>query len=344
MKQILLLILLFSITACKKEFPDLLNKELKYSDKDFSGAHFQDFSVYENVTTKNSKIPKAKTNTKKQYPWEIAISQKRAEETADQIKKSITAITDGASDYNKEPSSSIYFYALVDNFYTKEQLSEYEKTESITTQKSILDYIKATVKSYELTNEKNEKIKLNQNGLGLNLGGFETKNGKLLQGIAFQTMGMGNSEYLRLKGHVVIEIEIPVEYEKEEISENNIGDTFTIGGQKVQILEFDADVIHYKLFDSDAENFSIYVDNYGKIKIPENTYTKFRNNQGLDYDSFLKKYKEFGLENMQYPDKGNFVSVLRSDDSQLEKVFFYSPKASKLVKKTIRIPVNIQIK
>lgn len=348
MKQFLLLLILFSITACQKEYSDLINKELNYSDKDFNKTHFQEFRIYEDITTKNNKLPKAATNTKKQYPWEISISQKRAEETLKQIEESIIAMTDGASDYNKEPSSSIYFSSLVNNFYTRQQLSEYEKTGSITSQISILDYIKATVKNYELTNEKNEKIKLNGDVLGLNIGGFEKKNGKLLEGIAFETLGMGKSEYLRLNGYIVIEIEIPVNYEKVEITKNNIGDQFIIGEQKVEILEFDANVIHYKLFDTNSKKFSIYIDNcngnYGEIESPENVYKKFRNNQGLDYDSFVKKYKEFGLDKMIYTNKGNFVSTLRSDDCQLEKIFFYTPTASKLVKKTIRVPVNIQIK
>jgi len=349
MKQILLLFILSSVIAChNKEYPDLINKQLKYSDKDYDKKHFQDFSVYEDVTTKDDKTPKAKIVAKKQYPWEISISQKRAEQTMHQIEKSITAVTDGASDYNKAPSSSIYFSSLVDNFYTKEQLSQYEKTGSITSQRSILDYIKATVKTYDLTNEKNEKVQLNQNELGLNIGGFEEKNEKLLERIAFSTMGIGNLEYLTLKGYVNIEIEIPVEYEKVEITNQNIGDKISIGGQKIQILEFDANVIHYKLSDNNSKKISIYIDNcngnYGGVEIPENVYNKFRNNQGLDYNSFLKKYKEFDLDKIENTNQGDYVSILKSDDCQLEKVFFYCPVNSKLVKKTIRVPVNIQIK
>lgn len=350
MKQILLLIILFSITACqsKKEYPDLIDKESIYSDKDYNKKHFQDFTVYEDVTTKNSKKPKAKNLTKKQYPWDVSAPKKRTEETLSQIEKSITAITDPASDYSKEPSSSIYFYSLINNFYTKQQLSEYEKTGNITTQTSLLDYIEAKVKNYQLTNEKNEKIKLNTNVLGLNIGGFEEKNGKMLQVIAFETMGMRNSKYLRLKGFVDIEIEIPVEYEKIEVTKKDIGDKFKIAGQKIQILEFDDNVIHYKLFNSSSKKFSIYIDNcngsYGGVTIPENIYKKFRNNQGLDYNSFLKKHKEFGLDKIETKNEGDFVSTLKSDDCQIERVFFYYPIDSELVKKIIRVPVNIQIK
>lgn len=349
MKQILLLLILGSITACQnKNYPDLINKESKFSDSDFTKEHFQEFLIYEDITTKNNKLPKPKPSAKKQYPWMLSVSKERTEETLNQIEKSIIAITDGASDYNKEPSNSINFSSLVDNFYTEQQLSEYRKNRSITTQSSILDYIKATIKKYDLTNEKNEKIKLNGEVLGLGGGGFEEKNGKLLEGIVFQTLGMGDSKYLRLKGYVDIEVEIPVEYEKIEITKSDIGDKFSIGDQKIQILEFDANAIHYKLFNSDSQNFSVYIDNcngnYGSVQSPENVYDKFRDNQGLDYASFLKKYKEFGLDKMENPNEGNFVSVLKSDDCQLEKVFFYCPITSKLAKKTIRVPVNIQIK
>jgi len=349
MKRILLPLILFSITACQnKSYPELINKNSEFSDADFNKEHFQEFLVYEDITTKNNALPKAKPSEKKQYPWDVLVSKERTEATLNQIEKSITAITDGASDYNKEPSNSIYFSSLVDNFYTEQQLYQYKKTGSITTQTSILDFIKATVKAYDLTNEKNEKIKLNGENLGLNGAGFEEKNGKLLEGIAFQTMGMGDSKYLRLNGYVDIEVEIPVEYEKIEITKNDIGDKFNIGGQKVQILEFDANAIHYKLFGSDSKNFSIYIDNcngnYGSVQSPESIYDQFRNNQGLDYDSFVKKYKEFGLDKMENTNDANFVSALKSDDCQLEKVFFYCPITSKLIKKTIRVPVNIKIK
>jgi hypothetical protein len=350
MKQILITILIFPLlVSCQsKDYPELINKVAKYDNNDYEKEHFSEFAIYEEATTKNINLPKAKILANKKYPWETSASEKRTVELANQIKKTITATTDGASEYNKEPSSTICFYSLVDNFFTEQQLSEYKKTGTITTQKSILDYIKATIIAYELTNEKNEKIKLKSEVLGHVGGGFEEKNGKLLDGIGFETLVMGNSEYLRLNGYIDIEIEIPTEYEKVEITKNDIGNKFSIGEQKIQILEFDANVMHYKLFDTRDRKSSIYIDdrngNFGEVTIPESLYIKFRNNQGLDYNSFLKKYKEFGLDKIEQTMEGNYVSVLKSDECQFEKVIFYCPVATKVVKTKIRVPVNINIK
>ena len=179
-------------------------------------------------------------------------------------------------------------------------------------------------------------------------GGFQEKNGKLLDGIGFETLGMGEAKYLKLNGYVDIEIEIPTEYEKVEITKNNIGDKITIGGQTLQIIEFDANVLHYKLFDTRDRKSNIYIDNcngnFGEDFIPENIYAKYRNNEGLDYNSFSKTYVLSELDKIKPAENGNYVSILKSDECQFEKVFFYCPVNSKLVKAKIKIPVNINIK
>ncbi|WP_026976844.1 hypothetical protein [Flavobacterium tegetincola] len=350
MKKIIVMVLFPLIFACqgKKEYPELIDKqEARNADEDYEKEHFQEFLVYEDVTTKDGKTAKSTKNDQTQYPWENSTSAIRAEQTLTEIEHSIQARTDGASEYNKTPSRSIYFTSLVSNYFTAKQLEEYKKTGGITSEKSVLNYIKAKVISYELTNEKNEKIKLSQEVLGLNKGGIDDETGKLLEGIGFQTLGM-DAEYLRLKGFVDIDIEIPTTYEKIEITKDNIGDKFTIAGQKIEVLELDANAFHYKLFDNKSETFDIYVDkcngNYGKIQIPESVYRKFRNNQGLDYNSFLKKYKEFGLDKMENKKEENYITALKSDECEIERIFLYCPIASKLVKKTIRVPVNIVIK
>ncbi len=350
MKKIIVMMLFPLIVACKgkKEYPELIDKkEARHADEDYEKNHFQEFLIYEDVTTKDNKISKSKKIGESQYPWQNSTSTKRAEQTLSEIEHSIKTITDGASDYSKNPSSSIYFTSLVSNYFTDKQLAEYKKLGHITSERSPLDNLKAKVKSYELTNENNQKVKLTQEVLGLNIGGIDDETEKLLEGVNFQTLGM-DSKYLRLKGYVDIEIEIPTTYEELEITKNNIGDTFKIGGQKIEVLELDANVFHYKLFDNDTESFEIYVDkcngNSGRVQIPESVYNKFRNNQGLDYNSFLKKYKEFGLDEIENKKEANHITAFKSDECEIEKIFLYCHVKSKLVKKTIRVPVNIIIK
>lgn len=180
MKNILLLIIFPLIAGCQtKEYQELINKVPKYNKVDYDKEFFFEFSIYENANTKNINLPKAKIDTIKKYPWETSESEKRIAELANQIQKTITATTDAPSNYNKEPSSTICFYSLVNNFFTTQQLAEFKKTGSITTQKTVLNYIKATIKSYDLTNEKNEKIKLRSDVLGLVGGGFQKKKWKI---------------------------------------------------------------------------------------------------------------------------------------------------------------------
>lgn len=315
MKNILLLLIFPLIASCQtKEYQELINKVPKYNKADYEKENILEFSVYENANTKNTNLPKAKIVANKKYPWETSESEKRIAELANQIQKTITATTDAPSNYNKEPSSTICFYSLVDNFFTTQQFTEYKKTGSITTQKSVLDYIKATITSYDLTNEKNEKIKLKSNLLARVSGGFQEKNGKLLDGIGFETLGMGEAKYLKLNGYVDIEIEIPTEYEKVEITKNNIGDKITIGGQTLQIIEFDANVLHYKVFDTRDRKSNIYIDicngNFGEDFIPESIYASYRNNVGLDFNPFTKIYKLSELDKIKPAANGNYVSVL----------------------------------
>ena len=60
-----------------------------------------------------------------------------------------------------------------------------------------------------------------------------------------------------------------------------------------------------------------------------------------DFASFEKKYKGFGLENAQNSNEKNSVVVIKNDDFQLDKVFFYKSKNAGIVKKTIKVPVSI---
>lgn len=344
MKKLLLLATLPYLMACqnKTDYPKLIDKAANYSDSDYAKEHFQDFQVYEDVTTKNTKLPAAPKTNKEIYPWDSSSSKDRVEKTFSEIEKSITA--ESGIVLSTETSSDVLsFTMLVSNYYSPKQLDEFKKTGSITTENSILDNLKAEIKSYELVNEKNEKIKLNQEVLGINIGGFEEKNGQLLEWIAFKTLGM-QGKFTTLKGFVEIEISLPTEYDKLEITKKNIGHKLSIGDQKIQILEFDANVLHYLLLTGKSSDFSYKIigsKSSQALEIPESVYDKFRQNQGLDFASFEKKYKEFGLENAQNSNEKNSVVVIKNDDFQLDKVFFYKAKDAGIIKKTIKVPVSI---
>lgn len=276
------------------------------------------------------------------YPWNLTSSKARIEQTFSEIEKSITAES-GIVLPTEKSSDIISFSMLISNYYSLKQLEEYKNTGSITTEKSILDNLRAKVKSYELVNEKNEKIKLNQEVLGINLGGFEEKNGQLLEWIGFKTLGM-QGEFTKLKGFVEIEISLPTEYDKVEITKKSIGEKYSIGDEKIQILEFDANVLHYLLLGGESSDFYCKIPGNSSpdaLSLSESMYDKLRKNQGLDFAGFEKKYKEFGFENAQNSNEKNSVVVIKNDNFQLDKVFFFKAKNSGIVSKTIKVPIAI---
>lgn len=349
MRTLLLALLFFpSMLSCqtKKEFPDLINKEANYTDDDYKKEHFQEFLAYEFITTKNDKTPKTENAYKNEYPWNSLATEKQAKEVLNQIEKWIIAQADGFSEHTQSPSKTVVLNSLVDNL-TEEELSEFKENGHIKSRTTVLDYIKAKVKSYELTNEKNEKITFTNDALRLILGGLENRDGKLLSTIGFETMGMEDYTYLKLKGFIAVELEIPIAYETEKITKNSVGKSIKIDDQRVDVLEFDGNVMHLKLINSDNENFSIYIDNcsqsYDGALIPESVYLKCRRNQGLSYEMFLEKYNELGWDNIGSAKDDNYVYILKSKSCRFENVFLYNPESADKVKKTIRVPVDIDI-
>ena len=236
---ILLFISLF-IYACRtKDYPALIDEvPTNYTDADFEKLEFlPNYLAYKSATTKNSRLPVASKVESQNYPWDIHYAEELANGILNEMESNFTVMTDGASDYNKTLSGTILFITLIP--LSPAESNELKAKGSITrSEKSILDEIRATVKSCDLTNEKGEKVNITQTVLGTRGGGIETKEGKDYHIFGFETLGL-NAKYLSLKGFVEIEIEIATEYEREEIDKNDVGDFVKIDGEKAKILEFD---------------------------------------------------------------------------------------------------------
>ncbi|QYS87045.1 hypothetical protein JJC03_03485 [Flavobacterium oreochromis] len=337
---------LFSFCSEKKSYPNLISEEIKYSDDDFSKQKFSDYLVYKKTTTKEIKKSTTIKSTDKKHPWDNAYSEEKANSILNEIASTITPMADNYSDDQLTPANSIRLSGLVNNF-TKSQMKEYKEKDHITTEKSGLDLINAKISKYELINEKNEKIVLDSDFLKINLGGLEEKNGKVLEGIGFETMSMGKFEFFKINGFIDIEVSLPTEYEIEEFTKEDIGKNITIDNAKIKLIEFDGDVFHFEK-DATIENeFDFYLEgisqNYNTIEVPKSIYEKFRNNQGLNYVEFIKKYSTFGINDSKLKLEKEHVCIVRADDN-LKKVYLYAPSKKKVISKIIHIPVAISVK
>lgn len=348
-KQWLLVnLIMLTLLSCSpgKKFPKLIDEVPQHhTDEDFQKSPLlSDYLAYKDATTKNSKVIVPITQKDVKYPWDTNASDAEAESVLTQIEQNIQAGKAAAAEANKEAASSILLISRIKISAADEQ--EYKEKGVLKNKKSLLDDIKGKVISARLLNEKNEKVEITNEFLGTTQGGLEEFDGKMYGHFGFQTLGLSN-EYLTLKGFIEIEIEIPVQFDHREIDQSDVGSTVKINGQKIEILELDQNTFHFVLRPGSSPDFNIYIDNCNNayssgIGIPESLYQKFRENQGLSYANFVKKYKALGLDKDKKPADENTVWIYKSDSCQIGKVFFYAPNKAKTLKKTIKVPVDIK--
>lgn len=348
-KQILLLALATAaLLSCKssKKYPALIDEApMHYTQQDQEQKPLlTDYLAYKDATTKNSGVllPIKQRDTK--YPWDTKNTEGVAEDLVEQMTKTFKAHKDDASEVNKEPSGTILLVAAIP--LDPKDAIEHSKTGTIQSKHTALDDVKGKVISYDLHNEKNEKVSITNDFLGTTQGGLQEMDGKIYQSFGFQTMGL-NTTYTTLKGFIEVGIEIPVKVDHEEIDTSDVGDVVKINNQKVRILEFDQNTLHIVVEGGGSPDFSIYFDNCnnsvsGGVGIPEKVYETFRANQGLSYEDFAKKYQALGLEKAKDIKDGNTVWIYKSDSCKIEKVFFYASDTAKTVKKTVKIAVDIK--
>lgn len=323
-----------TLSSCQtKKYPALDNKVTEHTDADYEKKHFDDFLVYKKATTK------ATSNVSQQddFPWKNTVSEKVANDIVSQIEKTLTSIVD---EYGHAPSHRVVFFTQV--MFSPEVRSVYEKEQKLHLKEVIWKHFKATILDHKLVNEKDEAVHLPNDELTISLHNVTDDGNNLSSEFVLRASTLGSSEYLNLVGFVDIEVEIVVGYERKSIDKTDIGNTLEINHQKVEIVEFDENVIHIKL--ESERNFEIFLDgcnnNYSGTGVAETIYDKFRKNQGLDYEMFIEKYDEFGLDKVEASKNLNEVWIFSCDGYALKGVFFYHP--AKTIKRRIRIPVNIK--
>lgn len=187
--------------------------------------------------------------------------------------------------------------------------------------------------------KKNEKVIIPSDNLSKNKSSNRNDNQLI---IGFVTDCNKHYNYKSINGYVVIEIEMTTKFEEIEITEPDIGKSIIFGNQKIKILELADNVFHYEILDTLAPEFEIYFDKYKQIStinLPESIYRSFRENPGMNYNDFARKFSD--LKN----DKSSFKSFFTyvAGNCKFNKVFLYRANEKDKVKKVIKIPVKIDL-
>lgn len=327
-----------TLSSCQtKKYPALDTEVMVYTDADYDKKYFDDFSIYKKATTKSKAVAPPKEND---IPWQKTISETVANDIVNQIDKNLIVVSDEAAGFTKSPSRQVIFSTQL--MFSSDVRSVYEKEEKLPLKEVIMQHLKGIILDHKLVNEKNEAIHLPNDELTISLYNSTDDGNNLSSEFFFKTSTLGLAEYLNLVGFIDIEIEMVVTYELKMIDKNSIGSIIEFNDQKVEILEFDENVIHYKT--EGDRNFEVFLDgcnnDNSSVGIPAVVYEKFRENQGLDYNTFIEKRNVFGIDNIDQSKNVNWVSIIKCDEYALKNVFFYHP--AKVIKKRIRVPVTIK--
>ena len=343
------MVLIAVLLSCKgrEQYPPLIDEEpVKYMDEDFRVTPgIQDYLVYKDATTKNSKLKASAVEKAESYPWEQSFSKDLGEQVLNQMEKHFSAIPNESAAARHEPADKLLLSTLIE--LSPAEQKELTATGVIRVKNPVVEQIKGKVLNYDLADEKGQKVKVNNDFLGINMGGIQEKDQKSYSGFAFEIIGF-NSKYTALKGFVEIEIEIPAGYQFKAVSPKDAGDHLTVDNQKIEVLAFEDNAFHFKL-DSDKDaKFELFFRNCDNsydtgIAIPENIYKKFRAAPGLDYPGFEKKRTAFGLVANADNSGQRDIWIYKSKTCKIEEVFFYWADDAETVKRKVRIPVDIKV-
>lgn len=349
-KIIFLIILSSSTASCQqKEFPELESKKIetridnpKYFEEQYENPETSKYftfykGIYEFATTKDNSIKEKKDNTNIIYPWEINVSLDKARDIIRSIEDTIYVSKDSYAEYKGTASGEINIVAPYVLKLTEKDRQEFESG-SLRNSDNILDNINCKYISYNLKNENDEAVIIEQEYLGICNGGIHKKQDGLYYGFCMFNQSL-EPKYSTLKGSIDIEIQVPIKYIVEEIKKNDVGKVFTIGGNKIKIIEFDANVFHYQLLQK-GEEFKVEynVGSKGELILSYDYYTKLRNNPKLTYQKVIEKKDFFEID--KYSGEYNEeVFVVKFDDKTTDVVYFYLPNYE-----TKRIEVKVDIK
>lgn len=349
--KITFLIMLYSSVVSGQEvnFPELEAKKietridnLKYFEEQYGNPETADYfafykGVYELATTKALSVMEIISTPNDPYPWERAISKKQAQTLFGNIQDSIYVEKNSIAKSRKTATSEIRIIAPYALKLSEKEIQQFESG-SLRNSDNILDDIKYNYLHYNLINEKGEVVDITQEYLGVCNGGINKR-----QNILYHDFCMFNQslepEYNSLKGSLNLEIQIPINYTVQEIRKSDVGKIFSIGENRIEIIEFDNNAFHYRILQKGMP-FKVEhnVRNLSELIIPYENYKKLRQNQGLTYKEVMDK-KDFFEIDKPLDGYNKEVFITKFDDKTTDVVYFYIPEYQS---KSIELLVNIE--
>lgn len=362
-KYLLLLITLFSI-GCSHPLEKLQSENLDGIDfTEINNAHsFGNYSLdWEHYKYATTKFIYPNTDTINQFDINDILNYKDAEQLVTDFEKTAKVFVD------KREKAPYYGFDILARIETpKKFYRNFRKVwggdiePQFQQQQDLLNFVDFNFKreesskevefplsSYELKNEKNEKLLLagfHWWNMGVNNINFEpSQNGKEYNQFRMPNFSLGNDSiqqaFTKLKGHIDFDIEVPYAMEIVKVSPKDVGSTITINGVKVDVLAFEDNVVHIKL------------DNHTDIGTKFTLFSKYAyDNQQYNYEyyKFLRTHPNLKLEEylklLSKQDDvstkfGPYVFVIYFRN-KVDEVKFIAKDQTKILRKKVRVNID----
>lgn len=325
-----LLLFLIKYNA-QTQFPALVEKS-EASMEDASGKKHEGIFEYYKLSVYKQNMEKSKLNSlDKDKPWEL-INKEKGTALFNEITKNLR----------------FEIFPNDDRFYLSSKLSlsatakeEYEKTGGIMNKKDPKSLIDLSVLSSNLIN-KNTKNKIDIQQLIPFCCNLLVKEKPIKEKLLFYA-SLQNTTPSNLIGDITVHLQLPTEYEKVEVTKQDLGKTIAIpNNQKVKIIEFTENKIHFEVQNGEKLKSKLAFDNaernYFSANMVSDYYQFFRNNPNLEYKDFEKKYDAFKKSDSSNKDSNRVY--IYSLDANLSQFYFYSPNEKTILKKDLTISVS----
>lgn len=320
-KETLLVFITFILFSCQKtaKYPALSNQladsisKLDNSDIKYAGK----YAVYENVTTKDATIQVDKALGNTYYPWKVNLNKQMVDSFLTHLEKNLKVDSVYKSSAGEFPSIEAEFVEAHENYVMS-------------------DLLKCKLVAYNLTNDRGEKIVIDQTDVGIN---------KNAGAISFNP-AIWDLQNQKLKGDVTLEISIPYHIDEIEVKPGDQHKTFPFSATKIEIIELQDNVLHYKVQDEKDYITEPLVDNCNGTKsilsFPEYFYDKLRMKPNLSFKEFVADSVYFELNKLWKKEARN-IHVIYFYECNPDLVYLFGYKKTDIATKRITIPINVKI-
>ena len=323
MKRLFYVILLITSISfsCQKssKYPALSNQladsisKFGNSDVKYAGK----YAVYENVTSQDATIQVDKEYTNTYYPWKVNLNKQMVDAFLSHLEKNLKVDSVYKSSAGEFPDIEAEFVEAHQNYV-------------------MTDLLKCKLVAYNLTNDRGEKIIIDETDVSIN---------KNAGAISFNP-AIWDLQNQRLKGSVTLEISIPYHIDKIELKPGDQHKTFPFSDTKIEIIELQNNVLHYKVQNEKDYVTEPLVDNCNGTKsilsFPEYFYDKLRMKPNLSFKEFVADSAYFELNKLWKKEVKN-IHVIYFYQCNPDLIYLFGYKKSEIATKRITIPIDVKI-